>query len=505
MSQVREIDSALCDYCILINGNHDGLRIAWEDLCRGKATPDPKHWKIIKKSVLKQLSSTKTWKKLIEEARQRAYKNGEYLDNGEAERKVKANISKQLNKIRDDNFGFGEGNPYFNLFQYEDNEIVSFLIIFYKMVHQHEVSLKKGASEAITNREYRNQLKKEKYGKNYDSIADYIMSSYGIDFYCAVDKEKVNNTISEVKKGNVLLGLKKYMAIFEKDYRNSLSDFDENANTYYASDVARKTSDIFRKLLLSIYWKPQKNFYHSKICEVLRMYQLISPNTFKIIPRNSNIVMDYCTGIKMWSIAKESEMLIKCIDNLKRETEESYQWDIKEEYTQLCDSKTDISAIMKWILEDEGKIRKDRFMEKYNVARSVAEILIDNNCVISTDKLLVTKAVYQEVYVNKMKIAGCKTLNTIAKMLKEGTISLNEKIYELEALIRVVNRSLFRMEGRRESYFQMLDCERAYLSYILASCKNVGYDQDYAVKWLNEHRDLVKKIYSEIENSERCQ
>ena len=104
---------------------------------------------------MKQLSSTKTWKKLIEEARQRAYKSGEYLDNGEAERKVKANISKQLNKIRDDNFGFGEGNPYFNLFQYEDNEIVSFLIIFYKMVHQHEVSLKKGASEVITNREYR--------------------------------------------------------------------------------------------------------------------------------------------------------------------------------------------------------------------------------------------------------------------------------------------------------------------------------------------------------------
>lgn len=505
MSQVREIDSALCDYCILINGDHDGLRITWENLCREKATPDPKHWKIIKKSVLEQLSSTETWEKLVEETRQRAHKNGEYLDNREAERKVKANISKQLTKIRDDNFGFGEGNPYFNLFQYEDNEIVSFLIIFYKMVHQHEVSLKKGASKVITNREYRDQLKKEKYGKNYDSIADYIMSSYGIDFYCAVDKEKVNNTISEVKKGNVLLGLKEYMAIFEKDYRNALSDFEGNANTYYASDVVRKTSDIFRKLLLSIYWKPPKNFYHSKICEALRKYQSVSPNTFKIIPRNSNIVMDYCTGIKMWSIAKESEMLIKCIDNLKRSTEKTYKWEIKEEYTQPCSTQTDISVIMKWILEDEGKIRKDRFVEKYDIARSVAKILIDNRCVISTDKLLVTKAVYQEIYVYKAEINGYKRLKTIAKMLEEGAISLNDKIYELEVMIRVVNRSLFRIRKRKESYFQMLDCERNYLLYILASCKNVGFDQDYAVKWLISHKELVERIYNVIEITERCQ
>ena len=118
MSQVREIDSAMCDYCIFINGDHDGLRIVWENLCREKATPAPKHWKKIKKSVLEQLSNTEIWEKLIEESRQRAYKNGEYLDNREAERKVKANISKQLNKSCDDNFGFGEGNPYFNLFQY---------------------------------------------------------------------------------------------------------------------------------------------------------------------------------------------------------------------------------------------------------------------------------------------------------------------------------------------------------------------------------------------------
>lgn len=505
MSQVREIDSALCDYCILINGDHDGLRITWENLCREKATPAPKHWKIIKKSVFEQLSSTETWEKLVEKATQRADKNGEYLDNRAAERKVKANISKQLTKIRDDNFGFGEGNPYFNLFQYEDNEIVSFLIIFYKMVHQHEVSLKKGASKVITNREYRDQLKKEKYGKNYDSITDYIMLSYGIKFYCAVDKEKINNIISAVKKGNVLLGLKEYMNIFEKDYRNALSDFDGNANTYYASDVAQKTSDIFRKLLLSIYWNPQKKFYHTKICKVLKAYQLVSPNTFKVMPKNSNIVMDYCTGIKMWSIAKESEMLIKCIDNLKRSTEETYNWDVKEEYSQPCSTQTDIAVIMKWILEDEGKIRKDRFVEKYDIARRVAKILIDNRCVISTDKLLVTKAVYREIYVYKTEINGHKRLKTIAKMLEEGVISLNDKIYELEVMIRAVNRSLFRIKKRKESYFQMLDCERNYLLYILASCKNVGFDQDYAVKWLIKHKELVETIYNEIETSERCQ
>lgn len=506
MQEMRKTNSLQCNLCFFLYADHDGLRKTWEDSCREKAKPDPERWRKIKKLVVEQLRYTEIWKKLINEAIQRAYEKGESLDTNEAEKKVKENISKQLSKSCEDNFGFGKGNPYFNLFQYENNEIVSFLIIFYEMVHQHEVSFEKRESnKSITNREYRNQLKKEKYGKNYGSIADYIMLSYGIEFACAVDIKKVNNIISKVKKGDVLLGLKEYMILFEKDYRNALSDFDGNANTYYTSDVAYKTSDIFRRLLLSIFWTPQKSFYHAKICDVLKRYQIVSPDSFKIINRNSNIIMDYCTAIKMWSIARESEMLINCIDDLKRETEASYQWDIEEEYTQLCDSKTDISAIMKWILEGEGKIRKDRFMEKYNVARSVAEVLIDNNCVISTDKLVVTKAVYQEVYIYKMKIAGYKTLNTIAKMMEEGIISLNDKVYELEALIRVVNRSLFRMQGRRESYFQMLDCERAYLSYILASCKNIGYDQDYAVKWLNEHRDLVEKIYSEIENSERCQ
>lgn len=505
MSQVREIDSAMCDYCIFINGDHDGLRIVWENLCREKATPAPKHWKKIKKSVLEQLSNTEIWEKLIEESRQRAYKNGEYLDNREAERKVKANISKQLNKSCDDNFGFGEGNPYFNLFQYEDNKIISFLIIFYKMLHQHEVSLKRELSEVITNREYRDQLKKEKYGKKYDSIADYIMLSYGIDFYCTVDIERVNNTISKVKEGKVLLGLKEYLDLFEKDGRNILYDSNNNTNTYYASDLAQKTSDIFRKLLLAVYWKPHNIFMHLKICEVLKTYQLVSPNTFKVMPKNSNIVMDYCTGIKMWSIAKESKILIKCIDNLKRSTEETYKWDIKEEYTQPCSTQTDISIIMKWILEDEGKIRKDRFVEKYNIARSVAKILIDNHCVISPDKLLVTKAVYQEIYVYKTEINGHKRLKTITKLLEEGAISLNDKIYELEVMIRVVNRSLFRIKKRKESYFQMLDCERNYLLYILASCKNVGFDQDYAVKWLIKHKELVETLYNEIEISERCQ
>ena len=235
------------------------------------------------------------------------------------------------------------------------------------------------------------------------------------------------------------------------------------------------------------------------------MFILVSPNTFKVMPKNSNIVMDYCTGIKMWSIAKESEMLIKCIDNLKRSTEETYNWDVKEEYSQPCSTQTDIAVIMKWILEDEGKIRKDRFVEKYDIARRVAKILIDNRCVISTDKLLVTKAVYREIYVYKTEINGHKRLKTIAKMLEEGVISLNDKIYELEVMIRAVNRSLFRIKKRKESYFQMLDCERNYLLYILASCKNVGFDQDYAVKWLIKHKELVETIYNEIEISERCQ
>ena len=506
LEQVREIDYTMCYYCLLIKADHEGLRKAWEDSCREKAEPDPERWRKIKKSVVGQLGNTEIGKKLIEETIKRAYEKGESLDSNEAEKKVEENISKQLNKSCEDNFGFGKENPYFNLFQYENNEIVPFLVTFYKMVHQHEVSFeKKGSSKAITNREYRNELKKEKYGKNYGSIANYIMLSNGIDFCCSVDIKKVNKIISEVKKGNVLLGLKEYLAVCEKDFRNALSDFEGDANTYYISDVAQKASDIFRKLLLNIYWNPQTSFYHSKICEVLERYELVGPDSLKIISRNSNIVMDYCTGIKMWSLAKESEMLINCIDHLKKNTEEEYKWDIRPEYTQLCDAKADISVIKNWILEDEGKIRKDRFMEKYNVAKSVAKILIGNSCVVSADELLVTKAVYREIYVYKTQIEGYKTLSTIAKRMKEGTISLNDKIYELEVLIRAVNRSLFRMKGRRESYFQMLDCERHYLLYVLASCKNVGFDQDYSVKWLVLHKDLAESIYHEIEISERCQ
>src|SRR5699024_10853715 len=120
-----------------------------------------------------------------------------------------------------------------------------------------------------------------------------------------------------------------------------------------------------------------------------------------------DIIMNYCTGTKMWSISNESKTLIELIDYLKKETEENFKWSIKEN-AENFDLNTD-NNIKKWILE-ESKERDSRFRLKFRAANTIAKLLISNHFVISRDELFVTKAVYREVYIYKLRFKNEKHL-----------------------------------------------------------------------------------------------
>lgn len=443
------------------------------------------------------ICDTKIWNTRKEEATDRANKKDEGLTEQELLKRIQESLNKELDHMVTRNFGFDDDASYFNLFYYNDEEIAFFLVKFYKLLRDRNITLY--SNNSSSNREYMSQLGTNKYGKNYESIADYFMESYGKKARCEIPKNEVTQIVDYIWKGDKINFLKKYSELIAQKYNEALFYLRDERNTYYTCDVIWKLSNILQIIITNFFADKDETQYYDIFCNSLRSYHIDNSNDFLVPDLEPDIIMNYCTGTKMWSISNESATLVKLIDYLKKETEENFKWNIKEN-TETHDLDND-KNIKKWILEESAE-RNSRFKRKFKNANTIAKILIANHFVISRDEIFVTKAVYREVYIYKLHLKNENHLKTTVQQILDNEVTLdNDRQINIELLIRVVNRSLCRQLGKKEKYYKMLNLEKEYLTSIITFCENTVHYQDYAKKWLQYHIWLIDDLYKNFRDA----